>query len=79
MFDVYSHLQGPELSCGVWRITETAGIAQALTAKRGWLTSIVVLIGITYRRRSYKITSPNVSRYIKWLKILLGFLKAADR
>lgn len=50
----------------------------ALTAQRCWLTSIVVLIGISYHRRSYKIRSPNVSRYIKRLEILPEFLKAVD-
>lgn len=51
----------------------------ALRANRGQLTSIVALIGITYHRRSYKITSPNVSRYIKWLQILPDILKVVRR
>lgn len=65
----------------LWCVEDYRGCrySPALTAKTGWLPSIVVLIGIPHHRRSYKIRSPNVSRYVKWLKILQEFWKVVER
>ena len=64
----------------LWCVEDYRGCrySPALTAKRGWPPSIVVQIGIPHHRRSYKIRSPNVSRYVKWLKILQEIWKVVE-